>query len=178
MTVVGGVSVPFLSSYCLRYFNDCRTCFSCAVRRHLVVDPRNARPNLPHGFDVTDPDIYADRVPVEEFAELRRSAPTCHQLAVRGADQPGEVDRQLGDRRRQRRLRRADRRLLNRRSPSRHLGRQLPIAGQGRRRQPRSRPGWLLSGRGCRHRSSPTRGAAIGGYSRPRSRRDILVQRQ
>ncbi|MFD4462276.1 cytochrome P450 [Nocardia sp. NPDC058480] len=34
-----------------------------------------ARLNLPDGFDVTDPDIYAERVPVEEFAELRRSAP-------------------------------------------------------------------------------------------------------
>ncbi|WP_433196348.1 cytochrome P450 [Nocardia sp. CA-107356] len=40
-----------------------------------MVDPRNARPNLPDGFDVTDPDIYADRVPVEEYAELRRTAP-------------------------------------------------------------------------------------------------------
>ncbi len=40
-----------------------------------MVDTRNARPNLPDGFDVTDPDIYAERVPVEEFAELRRTAP-------------------------------------------------------------------------------------------------------
>ncbi|MFE7802634.1 cytochrome P450 [Nocardia sp. NPDC057440] len=48
---------------------------SVCRRRHLVVDPRNARPNLPDGFDVTDPDIYAERVPVEEFAELRRTAP-------------------------------------------------------------------------------------------------------
>ncbi|GAA5098439.1 cytochrome P450 [Nocardia iowensis] len=40
-----------------------------------MVDPRNIRPNLPDGFDVTDPDIYAERVPVEEFAELRRTAP-------------------------------------------------------------------------------------------------------
>lgn len=40
-----------------------------------MVDPRNARPNLPDGFDVTDPDIYAERVPVEEYAELRRAAP-------------------------------------------------------------------------------------------------------
>lgn len=40
-----------------------------------MVDQRNARPNLPDGFDVTDPDIYAERVPVEEYAELRRSAP-------------------------------------------------------------------------------------------------------
>ncbi|MEO3761638.1 cytochrome P450 [Mycobacterium sp. B14F4] len=32
-------------------------------------------PNLPKGFDFTDPDIYAERVPMEEFAELRRTAP-------------------------------------------------------------------------------------------------------
>lgn len=32
-------------------------------------------PNLPPGFDFTDPDIYAERLPVEEFAELRASAP-------------------------------------------------------------------------------------------------------
>ncbi|GAC1400541.1 MAG: hypothetical protein NVSMB60_14180 [Mycobacterium sp.] len=32
-------------------------------------------PNLPTGFDFTDPDIYADRLPVEEFAEIRRTAP-------------------------------------------------------------------------------------------------------
>ncbi|WP_327095152.1 cytochrome P450 [Nocardia vinacea] len=48
---------------------------SVCRRRHLVVDQRNARPNLPDGFDVTDPDIYAERVPVEEYAELRRTAP-------------------------------------------------------------------------------------------------------
>ena len=32
-------------------------------------------PNLPKGFDFTDPDIYAQRIPMEEFAELRRTAP-------------------------------------------------------------------------------------------------------
>ncbi|WP_408637400.1 cytochrome P450 [Nocardia aurea] len=32
-------------------------------------------PNVPDGFDVTDPAIYAERVPVEEYAELRRTAP-------------------------------------------------------------------------------------------------------
>ncbi|MFQ6398874.1 cytochrome P450 [Nocardia sp. KC 131] len=48
---------------------------SVCRRRHLVVDPRNAVPNLPEGFDVTDPDIYAERIPVEEYAELRRTAP-------------------------------------------------------------------------------------------------------
>ena len=34
-----------------------------------------AAPNLPPGFDFTDPDIYAKRLPVEEFAEVRRAAP-------------------------------------------------------------------------------------------------------
>jgi cholest-4-en-3-one 26-monooxygenase len=39
-----------------------------------VVDAVTA-PNLPEGFDVTDPALWAQRVPVEELAELRRSAP-------------------------------------------------------------------------------------------------------
>jgi cholest-4-en-3-one 26-monooxygenase len=30
---------------------------------------------IPEGFDFTDPDLYARRVPLEEFAELRRTAP-------------------------------------------------------------------------------------------------------
>jgi cholest-4-en-3-one 26-monooxygenase len=32
-------------------------------------------PNLPSGFDFTDPDIYTERLPVEEFAELRATEP-------------------------------------------------------------------------------------------------------
>ena len=28
-------------------------------------------PNLPPGFDFTDPDIYAERLPIEELAEMR-----------------------------------------------------------------------------------------------------------
>jgi cholest-4-en-3-one 26-monooxygenase len=32
-------------------------------------------PNLVPGFDFTDPDIYTDRLPMAEFAELRASAP-------------------------------------------------------------------------------------------------------
>lgn len=32
-------------------------------------------PNLPPGFDFTDPDIYAERLPVAELAEVRRAAP-------------------------------------------------------------------------------------------------------
>jgi cholest-4-en-3-one 26-monooxygenase len=35
----------------------------------------SAAPNLPPGFDFTDPDIYAQRLPAEELAELRRAAP-------------------------------------------------------------------------------------------------------
>jgi cholest-4-en-3-one 26-monooxygenase len=34
-----------------------------------------ASPNLPAGFDFTDPDIYAERLPVEELAEMRKVAP-------------------------------------------------------------------------------------------------------
>ncbi|MDX1877901.1 cytochrome P450 [Mycolicibacterium sp. 141076] len=34
-----------------------------------------AAPNIPAGFDFTDPDIYAQRLPVTELAELRHVAP-------------------------------------------------------------------------------------------------------
>ena len=33
------------------------------------------QPNIPPGFDFTDPDLYAQRVPNQELAELRRTAP-------------------------------------------------------------------------------------------------------
>ncbi|MFF0500081.1 cytochrome P450 [Nocardia aobensis] len=36
---------------------------------------RATRPDVPANFDVTDPDMWARRVPVEELAELRRAAP-------------------------------------------------------------------------------------------------------
>jgi cholest-4-en-3-one 26-monooxygenase len=32
-------------------------------------------PNLPPGFDFTDPDIYAERLPIAELAEMRKVAP-------------------------------------------------------------------------------------------------------
>jgi cholest-4-en-3-one 26-monooxygenase len=32
-------------------------------------------PRIPAGFDFTDPDLYTERIPVEEFAELRATAP-------------------------------------------------------------------------------------------------------
>lgn len=49
-------------------------------------------PNIPAGFDFTDPDLYAQRVPLEEFAELRRTAPvwwsaTAHR--AKGFDDDG-----------------------------------------------------------------------------------------
>ncbi|PSR68966.1 steroid C27-monooxygenase [Nocardia sp. MDA0666] len=47
---------------------------SVSRRRQLVVDTHVA-PNLPEGFDATDPDMWARGIPVEEFAELRRAAP-------------------------------------------------------------------------------------------------------
>ncbi|MDV6014155.1 cytochrome P450 [Haloechinothrix sp. LS1_15] len=34
-----------------------------------------ATPSIPAGFDFTDPDLNAERMPLEEFAELRRTAP-------------------------------------------------------------------------------------------------------
>ena len=34
-----------------------------------------ATPLIPTGFDFTDPDLYAQRLPLEEFAELRGTAP-------------------------------------------------------------------------------------------------------
>ena len=51
-----------------------------------------AGPNLPPGFDFTDPDIYSDRLPVEELAELRRTAPIWwneQPLGVGGFDDGG-----------------------------------------------------------------------------------------
>jgi cholest-4-en-3-one 26-monooxygenase len=39
------------------------------------VEAAVAEPNIPPGFDFTDPDLYAQRVPAEELAELRRTAP-------------------------------------------------------------------------------------------------------
>src|SRR5829696_9043341 len=45
--------------------------------------PRMANPDLPPDFDPTDPDIYVNRLPVEELAELRRTQPIwwCEQPA-------------------------------------------------------------------------------------------------
>ena len=40
-------------------------------------------PNLPPGFDFTDPDIYAERLPVEELAEAE-GGPDLVERAVKG----------------------------------------------------------------------------------------------
>ena len=44
-----------------------------------------AVPDLPPGFDFTDPDLYASRVPTEEFAELRRTPPVWWNAQRRGS---------------------------------------------------------------------------------------------
>ena len=45
-----------------------------------------AHPALPADFDVNDPDTYAVRLPVAEWAELRRTAPVWWQAQPRGRD--------------------------------------------------------------------------------------------
>ena len=52
--------------------------------------PSQPTPNLPPGFDFTDPDIYAERLPVDELAEMRRSRA---DLVERTADRGGRVRR-------------------------------------------------------------------------------------
>jgi cholest-4-en-3-one 26-monooxygenase len=47
-------------------------------------------PNLPSGFDFTDPDVYAERLPVEELAELRRAAPVWWNEQRHGAEAFGD----------------------------------------------------------------------------------------
>ena len=42
-------------------------------------------PDIPPGFDFTSPDLYASRVPTQEFAELRRAAPVWWNAQRRGS---------------------------------------------------------------------------------------------
>jgi cholest-4-en-3-one 26-monooxygenase len=44
-----------------------------------------AVPDIPPGFDFTDPDLYTTRVPTEELAELRRTAPVWWNAQRRGS---------------------------------------------------------------------------------------------
>ncbi|MDT5304213.1 MAG: cholest-4-en-3-one 26-monooxygenase, partial [Mycobacterium sp.] len=41
-------------------------------------------PDLPPGFDFTDPDIYAERLPIDELAHMRKVAPIWWQKQERG----------------------------------------------------------------------------------------------
>jgi hypothetical protein len=52
-----------------------------------------AVPDIPPGFDFTDPDLYAVRVPAEEFAELRAVAPDGAGLVERPAPGLGRLRR-------------------------------------------------------------------------------------
>ncbi|MFF0457646.1 cytochrome P450 [Nocardia africana] len=47
---------------------------------------RATRPDIPRDFDVTDPDMWARRVPVDELAELRRAAPIWWNAKAPGVD--------------------------------------------------------------------------------------------
>jgi cholest-4-en-3-one 26-monooxygenase len=47
-------------------------------------------PDLPSGFDFTDPDVYAERLPVDELAELRRTAPVWWNPQPHGAEAFGD----------------------------------------------------------------------------------------
>jgi len=48
-------------------------------------DVTGLRPDLPEGWDFTDPDVYEQRIPVEEFAEARRTAPVWWNAQPDGA---------------------------------------------------------------------------------------------
>ena len=51
-----------------------------------------ACPALPDGFDLTDPDVLQHRVPLPEFAELRRVEPVCwipQQAGIAGFQDEG-----------------------------------------------------------------------------------------
>jgi cholest-4-en-3-one 26-monooxygenase len=49
-----------------------------------LVEAAMAVPDIPPGFDFTDPDLYSSRVPTEELAELRRTAPVWWNAQRRG----------------------------------------------------------------------------------------------
>jgi cholest-4-en-3-one 26-monooxygenase len=48
-------------------------------------------PNILPGFDLTDPEVYAHRVPAQEFAELRRTAPIWWNAQPTGATGFGDT---------------------------------------------------------------------------------------
>src|ERR1700748_2573077 len=46
--------------------------------------PLMPTPNLPPGFDFTDPDMYAERLPIDELAHMRKVAPIWWQEQEKG----------------------------------------------------------------------------------------------
>lgn len=50
------------------------TAQSCPFLPHGSANPQGA-PRLPQGYDFTDPDVLLQGIPVEEFAQLRKTAP-------------------------------------------------------------------------------------------------------
>ena len=56
------------------------------VDQWMALGDTMAKPELPQGFDFTDPDVYAARLPVEELAELRRAAPVWWNEQPHGAE--------------------------------------------------------------------------------------------
>ncbi len=55
----------------------------------MTISDTTRTPDLPAGFDVTDPTVLGERIPFEEFAELRRNAPVwwCEQPPTVGGFQ-------------------------------------------------------------------------------------------
>ena len=47
-----------------------------------------ASPDLPPGFDFTDPDIYAERLPVDELAQHAQGGADLVEQAGEGASSP------------------------------------------------------------------------------------------
>src|SRR5262249_35808591 len=60
--------------------NKTRTRSSRSTRRAAMAEPR-----IPAGFDFTDPELCASRVPAAELAERRRAAPVWWQAQPRGS---------------------------------------------------------------------------------------------
>src|SRR6478672_346611 len=58
-----------------RLLSAVEACFTGTRERRIEERTTMPTPNLPPGFDFTDPDVYARRLPVEEFGELRKAAP-------------------------------------------------------------------------------------------------------
>src|SRR5882757_8188947 len=54
---------------------NCGVAMRGGTRQRHVRSASMPSPDLPPGFDFTDPDIYAERLPVEELAEMRKVAP-------------------------------------------------------------------------------------------------------